>query len=106
MSKLTDDKAAKTFAALGNSTRLLVLRQLVQAAPNGLTVGDIQRLTEVPPSTLAHHLAALASVGIIQQEKQGREVLNQVKFEAIRNLSSHLLENCCAGLAVTAEDAA
>lgn len=106
MSKLTDERAAKAFAALGNPTRLMVLRQLVQAAPDGLTVGDIQRVTEVPASTLAHHLGALTTVGIIDQEKQGREIFNRVRFETIQNLSSHLLENCCAGLNVRSEDAA
>ncbi len=106
MSKLTDQNAAKTFAALGNSTRLMVLRQLVQAAPEGLTVGDIQRLTDVPASTLAHHLASLVSVGIVDQEKQGREMINRVNFATIEQLSGHLLENCCAGLASTREDAA
>ena len=106
MSRLTDENAAKTFAALGNSTRLMVLRQLVQAAPEGLTVGEIQKVTQVPASTLAHHLSALTSVGIVDQEKQGREIINRVQFEIIQSLSSHLLENCCAGLTVTSEDAA
>ncbi len=106
MSKLTDTTAAKAFAALGNPTRLSVLRHLVQAAPVGATVGEIQRVTQVPASTLAHHLAALVGVGIVEQEKQGREIVNRVNFDRIGQLSSHLMENCCAGLAGENQDAA
>ena len=102
---MTDRSAAQAFAALGNPTRLAVLRLLVQAAPDGLSVGDLQRLADVPASTLAHHLAALAGVGIIHQEKQGRSIINRVRFNHIQDLSDHLLENCCKGLSV-GDDAA
>ncbi len=96
---MTDKDAAKAFAALGNPTRLEILRKLVQAGADGLTVGDVQRLTGAAASTLAHHLSSLVSVGIVEQEKQGREMVNRINFSSIEGLSQHLLENCCAGRA-------
>lgn len=107
MSKMTDNQAAKAFAALGNSTRLLVVRTLVRAGPDGLTVGEIQNATRVAASTLAHHLASLVSVGIVRQEKLGREMISRVNFESIEELSEHLLTDCCAGVnAATSQSAA
>ncbi len=99
MQRMNDDTAARLFAALGNPTRLTVLRLLVQAAPLGLTVGDIQSRLSVPASTLAHHLMKMESIGIIVQKKQGREIMNSIKFEVLQALSDHLLKDCCAGLA-------
>ncbi len=106
MAKMTEKTAADAFAALGNPTRLAVLRLLVQAAPDGLSVGDLQKLADVPASTLAHHLAALSGVGIIQQEKQGRSIINRVRFDQIQELSAHLLDNCCKGLSLENDAAA
>ncbi len=103
---MTDSSAADAFAALGNPTRLAVLRLLVQAAPDGLSVGDLQKLADVPASTLAHHLAALSGVGIIHQEKQGRSIINRVRFDQIQELSAHLLDNCCKGLSLENDAAA
>ena len=103
---MTDTSAAHAFAALGNPTRLSVLRLLVRAAPDGLSVGELQKLADVPASTLAHHLAALAGVGIIHQEKQGRTIINSVRFDQIQELSAHLLENCCKGLSLENDAAA
>ena len=99
MRKAIDDStAALAFAALGNETRLKVLRLLVKAGKRGLNVGDLQRLTEVPASTLAHHLAALAQAGVIRQEKHGREVMNFADYDSLRRISGYLLEDCCAGV--------
>lgn len=94
---IEDSEAAQAFAALGNETRLRILRLLVKAGTNGLNVGDLQRLTQVPASTLAHHLSTLAGAGVVRQEKQGREVVNFADFRNLRRVSGFLLEDCCAG---------
>ena len=50
------EQAARAFSALGSEARLQVLRTLVRAGPEGLSVGQIQERTSIAPSTLAHHL--------------------------------------------------
>ena len=103
---INDASAARAFAALGNETRLEILRLLIRAGAQGLNVGDLQRLTKVPASTLAHHLATLAQAGVLRQEKHGREVINFADYASLRQISAYLLEDCCAGVLDTAGEAA
>ncbi len=107
MSDLTEIKAAKGLAALGNITRLRLCKLLIKAGEYGLNIGQIQAHLTVPASTLAHHIAALLKAGLLTQSKQGREVVCRADYGALRGLSSYLLVECCAGVEVdTAVDAA
>ncbi|GHG84809.1 ArsR/SmtB family transcription factor [Pseudodonghicola xiamenensis] len=89
---------AQGFAAMGADSRLQVLRVLVRAGGAGLTVGDIQDRTGIAPSTLAHHLKVLAAGGVVEQEKQGRQVINRAHYERLRELADFILSECCADL--------
>ena len=51
--------AATCFAALGSEQRLAVLRSLVRAGPDGLSIGELGHRTGVTGSTLTHHLKIL-----------------------------------------------
>ena len=95
---MTEDQAASGLAALGNRTRLRLLRLLVRAGRGGLTIGDAQTHLGVPPSTFAHHLAVLARAGLVVQEKRGREVICTADFGAVRALAAYLTDACCAGV--------
>ncbi|WP_121061360.1 ArsR/SmtB family transcription factor [Chachezhania antarctica] len=88
--------AAEGFSAMGSEARLKVLRALVRAGGPGLTVGDIQARTGMAPSTLAHHLKALAAGGVVQQEKQGRMVINRASYDRLEALAQFILCECCA----------
>jgi DNA-binding transcriptional ArsR family regulator len=90
------ETAAQGFAAVGSEPRLAVLLALVRAGPEGLTVGEIQDRLQVPASTLAHHLRALAAAGLLEQEKRGREVRNRAAFRRIEALAGYLLRECCS----------
>ena len=71
------EEVAQAFAAMGSEARLEVVLTLVRAGADGLSIGEIQTRTGMPASTLAHHLKFLASAGLIEQEKQGRCVVNR-----------------------------
>ena len=92
--------AAKGFAAAGAAPRLEVLLDLVRAGPQGLTVGEIQERLNIPASTLAHHLRFLNSASLIDQEKDGRTVINRARFDYIEDLAKFLLKECCADSAL------
>lgn len=94
----SDDQAARAFAALGNPTRLAVLRLLVRAGNNGLNVTEIRDTLEVPASTLAHHLQMLATTGLVDQTRVGRELVSTADYDTIRALTGFLLDDCCAGV--------
>ena len=94
-SALEIEEAAQGFAAVGSEPRLLVLRMLVRAGTEGLTVSGIQERIALPASTLAHHLRFLAAGGLIEQERQGRVVVNRAAYDRIEALVAFLLEECC-----------
>ncbi len=95
---MTEQRAVDALAALGNPTRLRLYRLLVRAGDEGLNAGDIQARVEVPASTLAHHLTALARADLILQERRGREVVSRVNYGVMNALLAFLGEHCCAGL--------
>jgi len=90
------EEAAQGFAAAGSEPRLEVLLTLVRAGSEGLTVGELQEHVGLPASTLAHHLRFLAAGGLIEQERQGRAVVNRAAYERIQLLADFLLHECCA----------
>jgi DNA-binding transcriptional ArsR family regulator len=96
--ELLEDRMADRFAALGSPARVKLLRLLVRAGPEGLTVGDMHKHSGLPLSTQAHHLNALVRSGLVVQEKVGREVRSRVDFEAVRAMGSFLFERCCEGV--------
>ena len=87
--------AAKGFAAAGAKPRHKVLLDLVRAGPQVLTVGEPQERLNIPTSTLPHHLRFLNSASLIDQEKDGRTVINRARFDYIEDLAKFLLKECC-----------
>jgi arsenate reductase len=92
----TED-AAFAFAALGQGTRLELLRRLIAAGPTGLAAGEIAQRLGVPPSTLSFHLRALEQAGLIAPTRQGRSLVYAAQFLRLRALLAFLAESCCGG---------
>ena len=96
-SDLPVQDAALAFAALGSEQRLQVLRALVRAGPEGLSVGELGERCGINGSTLTHHVRSLAQVGLVTQTRHGRTVIcAAVAYSAIDRLTQFLHENCCA----------
>lgn len=93
---MQNEEASQGFAAMGSEARLDVLRCLVRAGPDGLTIGAIQTRTGIAPSTLAHHLKFLTAAGLVAQQKQGRSVINRADFDRLEALAGFILNQCCA----------
>ena len=93
---LSSEQAVRGFAACGSPPRLAVLRLLVRAGEGGLTVNQIQQRSELPASTLAHHLRLLTEGGLVEQERRGREVISRAEFRRIESLAAYLTDECCA----------
>ena len=105
-SSLSENAAADSFGALGHPVRLRIYRLLVRAGADGANVGTIARQLQLPASTLAHHLHALVSAGLVCQERRGREVLSRADYEAMDALVAYLTNECCADARVDGEQAA
>lgn len=89
--------AAFAFAALGQETRLDLLRVLLAAGPSGLAAGDIAARLGVPPSTLSFHLRALDQAGLIAATRQGRSLIYAAQVDRLRALLTFLSDACCDG---------
>ncbi|MEO0400916.1 MAG: metalloregulator ArsR/SmtB family transcription factor [Pseudomonadota bacterium] len=90
-------RAASAFAALGSEQRLAVLRTLVRAGPDGLSIGDLGGRTGVTGSTLTHHVKILATAGLVTQARHGRSIIcAAVAFDEVQDLANFLLTECCA----------
>jgi DNA-binding transcriptional ArsR family regulator len=89
--------AAQCLSELGNLTRLDIYRLLVRGGLNGMNISDIQTRLGVPASTLAFHLGGLVGVGLVSQEKVGREVICRAKHRQLTAVMEFLREHCCEG---------
>lgn len=89
-------EAANGFAAMGSESRLQVLRLLIRAGEDGLSVGEVQERCGIPHSTLAHHLKFLAGAGLIAQHRVGRSVICRAHYPILESLAQFILDECCA----------
>ncbi len=102
---LSVEQAASTFAALGSEQRLSVLRILVRAGDEGLSIGELGERSGITGSTLTHHMKILAQAGLVQQTKRGRSIIcAAVAYDQIFSLSQFLLSECCADCAMPRKD--
>lgn len=95
---MKEKSTAVIFAALGNETRLAVLRLLVRAGDKGLNVMAIRDALNIPASTLTHHILMLVQAGVVIQEKRGRELISRADFGRIQKAITFLMEDCCRGV--------
>jgi arsenate reductase len=108
--------AIAALGALGQPTRLAIVRRLLAAWPEPVTAGALARLCSTQPSTLSEHLAILARAGLVRPERAGRTVNYRADAATLRRLMAYLASDCCgdrrdlcggfAGVAAEAEDQA
>ena len=89
--------AAKRLAELGHVTRLGIFRHLVKCGRDGCSVGDIQRILDIPGSTLSHHISRLVSAGLVEQRREGRILYCIPQYEALDETMEFLTDQCCSG---------
>lgn len=89
------DDIAVTFAALGQPSRLKIVRLLLSAYPQGLPAGEIQKELEISAPTLSHHLDKLRQVGIVTAQKDRQWIWYRVRSETLKYLIDFLFEECC-----------
>lgn len=86
---------AATFAALGQPSRLRIVRLLLSAYPQGLPAGEIQKELGIAAPTLSHHLDKLRQVGVVTAQKDRQWIWYSVSAPALRQLLDFLFEECC-----------
>ena len=86
---------ADMFAAMGTEARLRIMRLLLSAHPEGMIVGDIQALLEIPNSTLSHHLEKLRSEGLVKVRRNGPFLWHTADTDALQEILTFLYAECC-----------
>jgi DNA-binding transcriptional ArsR family regulator len=95
---------ADMFSALGNESRLRILRLLLSAHPDGMVVGDIQADLDIPASTLSHHLDRLKADGLVTVRREGTFLRYAADTATLEELMGFLFAECCSrSKAVSAE---
>lgn len=89
------EEIAESFAALGQVSRLQIVRLLLSAYPKGLPAGEIQRELGIAAPTLSHHLDKLRQVGLLKMEKEKQWIWYSVRSEALKQLLDFLFAECC-----------
>lgn len=89
--------ALVALSALAQETRLAVFRYLVEAGPEGMTVGRIGEALGVPAATLSFHLKELSHAGLVSSRQESRFIWYSANYESMNGLIAYLTENCCRG---------
>jgi ArsR family transcriptional regulator, arsenate/arsenite/antimonite-responsive transcriptional repressor / arsenate reductase (thioredoxin) len=89
--------AAQIFGALGQESRLGALRLLLARSPTGMAAGELADKLAMPASTTSFHLSALEKAGLVENVRQGRQIMYSVRTSALRDLLAFLTEACCGG---------
>ena len=66
--------AVAALAALAQEARLRVFRALVGAGPDGMTPGALSAMLDLPASTLSFHLKELVNAGLVEVQRDGRNL--------------------------------
>lgn len=92
MSKRRMDRAlasaALLFAALGDDTRLALLRRLSEDGPASITV--LSERFAVTRQGITKHLAVLAAAGIVEGQRKGRQHVWSLKLDRLAEAQRYL----------------
>jgi DNA-binding transcriptional ArsR family regulator len=92
-------QAIAAMAALAQPTRRDTFKLLVNREPDGVPVGELARLIDVPQNTMSAHLAILTRAGLITGERRSRSIIYRANLEGFRSVIAFLLKDCCGGRA-------
>lgn len=93
------ETALSALSALSHESRLAAFRKLVQAGPDGMSVGELREHLDLPPATLSAHLNILRAAALVHDEREGRVIRVRANYLQMNTLLAYLTENCCAGTA-------
>lgn len=87
---------SETFSSLSHPSRVEILFALMPHALKGLTAGALARATNIPPSTLAHHLREMELGRVIMRQSEGRKTIVKPDLAALSEIANLLTKLCCS----------
>jgi len=89
--------AVNRLSALAQDGRLQVFSLLVKAGPEGMAAGEIARARDTAPNTISAQLLVLSNAKLVRARRDGRSIIYSVDYDAMRELLTYLMEDCCSG---------
>lgn len=89
--------AVRALAALAHASRLGIFRHLVELGPEGAFPSDLAQKFDLPGATLSFHLKALSHAGLVEAERNSRNIRYRANFPEMQELIDFLTLNCCGG---------
>jgi ArsR family transcriptional regulator, arsenate/arsenite/antimonite-responsive transcriptional repressor len=96
---MNHDSTISALKALSQEHRLHAFRALVEAGHEGLSVGELREIVDIPAATLTAHLNVLRGAGLVLDEREGRVIRVRADYARMDALVGYLTENCCRGAA-------
>lgn len=88
--------AVKSLSAMSHLGRLNLLRFLIQAGDVGVRSGDLAKKAKIGATTTSAQLLVLVNAGLISSTRKGREITYFANYQALGELMSFLMHDCCA----------
>lgn len=94
---MIENQAIAALAGLAHPQRLRAFRALVVAGLPGLTPSALAEQLGIARNALSFHLKELAHAGLVNVERQGRNLIYRADFSQMNELLGYLTEHCCLG---------
>ncbi len=88
--------ASKILKELGHPVRLSIIKELIKYGEQGLPVGELQKIVQIPNSTLSHHISSLMAVGLLFQERKGTTLFCVSDNNLVQQVTKFLVDECCS----------
>ena len=86
--------AIETLAALGQVSRLAIVRLLFREGPDGLSAGEIADRLALSAPTLSFHLAHLHRAGLLNSRREGNSIIYAANSGRMNALIIYLTRDC------------
>lgn len=82
------EEAAKLFSALGDKTRLHLVKRLCEEGP--LSISELSLEAKVSRQAVSKHLKIMQEAGVVIGGRQGREVIYELEQKRLEIAKSYL----------------
>lgn len=89
---VNDVGTTNIFYALGDESRLHIVKNLYQAAEPLTCIQAVEGIENLPISTRSNCFRVLRESGLIRSEKQGRECYNSLRLDELNKRFPGLME--------------
>lgn len=94
---MKETQALDAFAALSQTARLQMVRNLVVAGADGLAAGAIAESVGVSSSSASFHLTHLERAGLVKSRRESRSIIYSANYKNLAALIGFLMQDCCNG---------